>query len=124
MTRESGSLFLEALVATVILATMTLALLLGYKDNARALEQLDTRGQALLVAQSRLDDAVTRLTPGTRASRGRDGAFGWRVEITPLAAPASNAGRLQQVTVHVRHAAGGADLAVLRTLRLVREPAS
>jgi hypothetical protein len=115
---ERGSVLIEALVAIAVVA---LVLTWGYRAvggsalRARAAEASRT---AALIAQSRLATVGAEIPLAPGETRGRDGAFAWRVEVAPQAAQASTAGELYAVTVSVRDLGGVANRAVLRTLRV------
>ena len=115
---ERGSVLIEALVAIAIVA---LVLTWGYRavgDSAMRARAAEASRTAALIAQSRLAAVGAEIPLAAGETRGRDGAFAWRVEVAPRAAQASTAGELYGVTVSVRDLRGATDRAVLRTLRV------
>ena len=120
MHRQSGSLFIESLVAVLIVAMILAVTYRTVVDTSARSRQIEQRRTALLIAQSRLamvGDAIP-LGPGQVA--GVEAAYAWRVVIQPRSAglTESRAGRLSDVTVSVSPAAGGRALAVIRTVRV------
>ena len=124
MSDEKGSVFLEALVATAIVAAVlaTLFTTLSQADSRR--REIDARRTALMIARSELAavGAEIPLRPGQVA--GVEGDFAWRVTIEPGHADALDGDLAppSTVTVAVRAADGGADLATLTTLRVAPAP--
>jgi hypothetical protein len=122
---ERGSVFVEALTATAIVAAVTAAMLTTVGQAGARRQAVETRRAALMVARSQLAavGAAVPVRPGQL--EGADGDFVWRVTVEPW--PGDNAGEslagsLELVSVAVRPAAGGEDLAVLETLRLAPAP--
>jgi hypothetical protein len=125
MRSDSGSAFIEALVATAIVASV-MAAMFGAIDQAGVRRhQIESRRTALLIARSELAAVGDEIpvTPGQ--IDGAQGDFLWRVRIEPgqPSGPAGSlAGAPALVRVSVRAAAGGDDLVVLKTLRLAPAP--
>lgn len=121
--RDGGGVFIEALVATAIVAMILAATFRVIADGAARERRIDARRVALLVAQSELAavGADIPLIPGE--SSGLAGGFVWRVNVSSYdgAGAANDAGGLMKVHVSVRPRAGGADLVALDSLRLGRE---
>jgi|HubBroStandDraft_1064217.scaffolds.fasta_scaffold455284_2 hypothetical protein len=120
-SRDSGTVFIEALVSTAVVAAVLAALFAALQSAALHHRQIAERRDALLVAQSELAAVGTAIpvTPG--ALEGVDGDMRWRVRIDPpIESPLafSRAGAPSEVTVSVGLASGDTDLVVLRTLRL------
>jgi general secretion pathway protein I len=122
---ESGSVLLEALVSTLVVAAALGATFtaVGAADHQR--RQIDARRSALMIARSELAavGAEIPLRPGRVG--GVDGDFAWRIMIEPGQANALNgslAGPPATITVAVSAASGGPDLVVLRTLRASASP--
>ena len=118
---DTGSVFIETLVAAAIVALilgMTYRVLADTTGRGRMLE---ARRGALLVAQSKLAAVGSTVPMQAGIQGGVEAPFAWRVAIQPVATglSVSRAGTLAEVTVAVRRAEGGADLAVLRSRRLV-----
>ncbi|HZZ90155.1 MAG TPA: hypothetical protein VFE13_17635 [Caulobacteraceae bacterium] len=122
---EDGSILLEALVSTAVVAAVLAAMFtaIGQWDQQR--RQIDDRRTALMIARSQLAavGSALPLTPGRL--QGVEGDFVWSVGIEPGQANAldsSLAGSPSTVTVAVRRAAGGPSLALLRTQQLAGAP--
>ncbi len=115
-------MFIEALVATAIVAVVLAATFHAIVDGAARERMTESRRLALLVAQSELASvgADIPLDPGENA--GYAGDMVWRVDVSPYGeADAPNeAGALMKVRVAVRARTGGPDLMVLDSLRLAR----
>ena len=121
--RDGGDVFIEALVATAIVAMILAATFRVITDGAARERMTEGRRLALLVAKSELAavGADIPLAPGESAGFAGDQV--WRVDISPYAAAgaANSAGALMRVQVAVRSRAGGGDLVVLDSLRLAPE---
>jgi len=118
---ENGSVLLEALVSTAIVAAVLAAMFSAIAQWDQQRRQIDARRMALMIARSELAavGSALPLTPGR--AQGVEGAFVWTIAIEPgqdNALDSSLAGAVSTVTVSVRGAAGGPDLAVIRTQRL------
>lgn len=118
--RDEGSVLVEALAATAIVAMILLATFQATADSAVRRRTLEQRRDALLIAQSELATAGSVLPLVAGAVEGREGDDIWRVEMQPCGAGqgAGAAGRLFCVTVAVRAAVDGAPLASLASRRL------
>jgi hypothetical protein len=122
---DSGSAFIEALVATAIVASVMAAMFMAIDQAGARGRAVEGRRAALLIARSRLASVGPEIpvTPGQ--VEGASGNFLWRVRIEPDqqdALASSLAGAPSRVTVSVRRADGGGDLVVLKTLRLGAAP--
>jgi hypothetical protein len=119
--KDAGSVLVEAMVAVAVIAMMLAVTYRAVGESVLRARAAEASRAAVMIAQSRLAmvGAEIPLSPGQTA--GVDGDFTWRVAIEPAPEDASSMGRLMTVTAAVRDRAGGADRAVLRTLRL--EPA-
>lgn len=123
--RESGSVLLEALVSTAVVAAVLAAMFTAIGQSDAQRRQIDARRMALMIARSELAavGSVLPLRPGR--VEGAEGAFVWEVRIEPGrddALDSSLAGPPFAVTVTVRAVAGGPDLATLRTQQLPAAP--
>jgi hypothetical protein len=118
LRREAGSVLVEAMVATAVIAMMLAVTYRAVGESVLRSRAAEASRVAVMVAQSRLAmvGADIPLSPGE--TTGVDGDFTWRVEITPAPEDASAMGHLLAVTAAVRDRAGASDRAVLRTLRL------
>jgi Tfp pilus assembly protein FimT len=116
--REAGSALVEAMVAVAIITMMLAVTYRAVGESVLRARAAETSRTAAMIAQSRLAavGAEIPLTPGE--TTGVEGAFSWRIDIESADEDASATGRLLAVTASVRDRAGGADRAVLRTLRL------
>lgn len=119
MTRESGSILVESLVATAFLATV-LGSTLGVIADGRARDRAVTeRRLALLVARSQLAAAGAEGGLRVGSTEGVEGDFSWRVTVEPCGEGGlSTAGELQCLAAEVRSATDGPTLARLTTRRL------
>ncbi len=116
---DEGSVFIEALVATAIVAMVLGATFQIAGDSAARRRGLEARRDALLTAQSELAAVGSEipLSPGTVA--GTDGERAWQVDMQPCGGGnGGTAGRLYCVEVSVRAQQGGAPLVSLSTRRL------
>jgi len=122
---ETGSALVEALVATAIVAGAlgaTFEAVAAAEHRQAALEQ---RRLALMVARSRLAAVGVEIPAAPGELEGLDGDLSWRVRIEPAGPDPGVRSRLgapELVTVAVRPSRGGADLAVLKSLRLAAAP--
>ncbi len=118
--RDGGDVFVEALVATAIVAMILAATFHVIVEGAARERRLDSQRMALLVAKSELAavGADIPLAPGESA--GFAGNLVWRVNVSAYggAGPPNPAGALMKVHVSVRPRSGGPDLAGLDSLRL------
>lgn len=82
MRREAGFTLIEALVALAVLGVVLAAVLRAYGAGFRSAEQAEDRTRALLIAESRLAEALaTTIAPGEWS--GAQGPYGWRVVAAP-----------------------------------------
>lgn len=120
MRRDSGSVFVELMIAAAIVALSLAAMYRAIGDGALRNRQINQKQTALLVAQSELAavGSAIPLSPGTTG--GTDGPYAWRVDVEPFNgdADASDAGALWQVNVSVRALDGGNVLVSLTSLAL------
>lgn len=80
---ERGSILVETLIATAILAMILAAAFQTLHDSARRARRVSDQRIALLIAQSRLAEYPLN-RPAARGSRsGSDQGFLWRVDIVP-----------------------------------------
>lgn len=119
--RDGGDVFVEALVASAIVAMILAATFRVVGDGAARERMIESRRLALLVAKSELAAVGTEIPLAPGESAGFAGDQVWRVEISPYDAggAANSAGALMRVQVAVRRRAGGGNLVVLESLRLV-----
>jgi general secretion pathway protein I len=87
--REAGFSLLEVLVAFVILALVAGALFELFGGALRNAGAAGDWSRAVLVAQSRLEEAASTqpLKPGTASGTDDDGRFAWQVSIDPYTPP-------------------------------------
>ena len=104
LSNERGSVFLEALVGSAIVAFAVLAMLQSVSSSARSDRHVDDSRLATLLAQSQLATvgSAVPLAPGT--SSGSDGRFDWTITV----APAGNGEAAQVRVFDVRVAVGRA----------------
>lgn len=117
---ESGSVFVESIIAAAIVAMALATTFRVIADSAARDRAIEARRAALLVAQSELDAVGSEipLVPGRTA--GVAGDMVWRVAVFPYpeGGEANAVGILWRVAVTVGPRAGGPDLATLESLRL------
>ena len=118
--RENGSVLIEAMVASVIVALMLAAMYAAIADTARGSAHAIEKRTALMIAQSELAAVGSAVPLSLGITGGVQGPYAWRIDIEPYSAipDASNAGQLWEVTVSVRATDGKADLVTLRSLEL------
>ena len=118
---DHGSVFVEALVATAIVAAV-LGLMFNAIEAAGARRHaIEIRRTALMIARSELAAVGTEIPVNPGEIEGVEGDFTWRVRIEPgrgAGLGQSLAGTPALVTVSVRTSSGGADLVALKSLRL------
>ena len=120
---DTGSVFVETLIAAAIVATALGSTFRVIADSAARERGAQARRTALLIAQSELADVGSEIPVAPGQSAGTWGDFVWRVDVEPYGAgeSANPVGDLYEVTVHVHPRSGGPALATLRSLRLGRE---
>jgi general secretion pathway protein I len=118
--RDNGSVLIETMVASVIVALMLAAMYSAIADSARANAHATEKRTALMIAQSELAAVGSALPLSPGVTGGVQGPYAWRVEIEPYAAAEgpSDAGPLWEVTVSVRTTDSKADLVTLRSLEI------
>lgn len=117
---QSGSAFLEAVVASAIVAGALGAMYQVMTDGAARSRMAEDKRLGLLVAESRLAAVGAEIPVSTGSMAGVEGPFVWEVAISPyrVAAGRSNAGDVYLVSVAVRLRGGSANVVELRSLRL------
>jgi hypothetical protein len=118
--RDSGSVLIEAMVASVIIAMMLAAMYSAIEAAAKGNAHATEKRIALMIAQSELAAVGSTLPLSSGVTGGVQGPYAWRVEIEPYAeAPApTDAGELWQVIVSVRSGDSNVDLVTLRSLQM------
>lgn len=118
---DTGSALVEAVVSAAVVAMVLLAVFHTQGDSERRHEAFAQRRMALMIARSQLSAVGSAIPTLPGESAGLDGDYSWRVRIEPSdEGSEQGAAPLDLVTVSVRRGQGGADLAVLKTLRLER----
>lgn len=113
---ERGSVLIEALIASLIVAATVGTAFEVIGGTAARTAALGDRQRAMLVAQSQLAGANLAVAlDGTRTS-GIDGDLAWTLTVAP--APGYAPEPMAAVTVRVVRARGGPVLATLSTLRM------
>ncbi len=112
---DRGSVFIEALVASAIIALAVLAMLQSMVQTARRDKAMDDRRMALLVAQSELAAVGSAIPLEAQFTSGNDGPYAWTVSVRPL----SRSGALVtfDVSVAVRRPPLGNALVTLHSMR-------
>ncbi|MFY9352627.1 MAG: hypothetical protein WBL20_14650 [Sphingobium sp.] len=80
---ERGSILVETLIATAILAMILAAAFQTLHDSARRARRVSDQRIALLIAQSRLAEYPLNRPPASGSRSGTDHGFIWRVEVGP-----------------------------------------
>ena len=122
--RDSGAVFVEALVAAAIVAMILAATFRVIADTAARDRMAEARQGALLVAQSQLAAVGADIPLSEGRTSGLAGDLLWRVDIAPAGQFGDDnaAGSLWRVAVSVRPRAGGVPLIVLRACAWARTP--
>ncbi|WP_419827477.1 hypothetical protein [Sphingomonas sp.] len=119
MSREEGSIVIEAMVAALIVAALAGTLFETVAANARTGRRVAEAERALLVARSRLAAAGVETPLATGIVEGRDGDLAWRVAVEPYEGDgASDVDPVSRVTVSVRDLRARVPLATLTSLRI------
>lgn len=82
-SNDSGSAFIEALVASAIVAMAMMTMLQSTAQSASRERAVESRRLAMLVAQSQLATVGTLIPISPGETNGSDGEFVWRVSISP-----------------------------------------
>lgn len=115
---DRGSAFIEALVASAIVAMAMMAMLQSTAQSASRERAVESRRLAMLVAQSQLAAVGTLIPASPGETSGSDGEFVWRVTISPYA---EDAGLL---LVDVSVGVGGRSLVDSQSVMLAAQPGS
>jgi general secretion pathway protein I len=118
MTGERGSVLVEALVSTTIVAAAMAAMFTAVDESDGHRREIAARRMALMIARSELAAVGSAIPLRPGQVDGAEGDFVWRVRVEPGQADALDSSLVappSTVTVTVRAAAGGPDLAMLRT---------
>jgi general secretion pathway protein I len=104
MRNDSGSVFIESMVAAAIVALALGAMYRVIEDGAMRNRMVNEKQTALLIAQSELAAVGSAIPLAQGMTGGTEGPYAWRIDIAPsgLAGAASSSGELWQVTVSVR----------------------
>ncbi len=114
---QSGFSLVETLIATAIIAGMTMMAFQTISANAQATRLMIDRRAAVLVAKSALDSAIGSTD---MARTGASGALQWRLSVEPYQPRANGAPPLDRVTVIVASAQSGRSVLRLSSLRVGR----
>jgi type II secretory pathway pseudopilin PulG len=114
---ERGSIFLEALVATAIVALILGATFQTVADSANRHRRTEARRYAMMIARSQLAAVGSAVPLGTGTVKGTDGGDVWQVDMQPCGS-ASSAGVLYCIAVTVHGSDGGPPLISLNSRRL------
>ena len=116
---EDGSVFIEALASTAIVALILAAVFRVSADSAVHHRMVEERRYALMIARSELAAVGSAIPLATGSMEGTDGQDIWRVDMQPCDSDAaSNVGALYCVEVSVRKAQDQAPLITLSSRRL------
>ncbi len=113
---EWGFSLIETLIALAIVASMTAALVNTTAQDARTRQAVQQRRQALMIAQSALDQMADIGAP----TGGQMGDYGWQISRQPYgASDPLDRHPLEQLTVAVSASgARGRDIVRLSTVRI------
>ena len=117
--RESGSIFVETMIAAAIVAISLGSMYSAVGDSARRDRLVQQKHSAILIAQSELAavGSVIPLSPGMTG--GVAGPYAWRVDVAPYRGLQGGvAGQLMEVTASVRALDGATDIVTLKSLAL------
>lgn len=126
---ERGSVLVEAMVGSAIIAMTLVAMYSAIIESARHNQAAEERRNALMIAQSELAAVGTLIPAAPGVTEGTQGDFIWRVDIEPWAAGQQQGGGFGMapnpagVLCVVRVSVGDQKrrpLAVLNTLTLAR----
>ena len=120
MRGDAGTAFIDTLVAAAVVSLALGTMYEAIADSVHRDRVIEDRRTALMIARSELAAVGSELPIAAGTTRGVQGAFAWRVQMSPQtddATTTSSAGILWSVTVSVGRTAGPA-LVTLRTLRL------
>jgi hypothetical protein len=115
MRGESGSVFVESMIAAAIVALALAAMYRAIGDGAMRDHKLNQKQTALLIAQSELSAVGSEIPLSVGTTGGTEGPYAWSVDIEPYNGEndASDAGDLYAVKVSVSPADGGQELVSL-----------
>ncbi|MFZ4689188.1 MAG: hypothetical protein ACOYLS_08110 [Polymorphobacter sp.] len=113
---ETGAVFVETLVAVLIVAAMAGLWFDTLAQGARQQRALSDRRIAMLVVQSRMATVGVLTADGSGDDRGSDAGMDWRISREPF--PQAGQG-IDRVTVSAGRS-GEAALATLQSLRTGR----
>jgi hypothetical protein len=110
---DRGSVFLEALVGSAIVAFAVLAMVQSVVTGARSDRGIESHRLATLLAQSELASvgSAVPLAPGT--AEGSDSRFSWTISV----AQAGGGAHVQLFDVTVRVREGGREVLALHSLK-------
>ena len=115
---ETGSVFIETVVALALLAAVLAGTFQVLADSAARRHEIAARREALMVARSALETVGSATPYRFGATDGVDGQIMWRIQMQPCSTDRSGAGALYCVTVSAGDARGGPPLVTLQTRRL------
>jgi len=117
---ETGFGLVETLIAVAIIATVTIVTFQSIVMNARAMQAVEDRRTAVLVAKSALDAAVGGSVGIDGPRSGNDGRMHWQVAVTPFQSRLGNAPPLDLITATVTLQGTERPILQLRTLKIGR----
>ena len=119
MRRDSGSIFIDTMIAAAIVAVSLGAMCQVIANSAARHRMTESRRTALMIAQSELAAVGSAIPISVGQVSGAEGRYVWLIDIEPRDAgfTQSKAGSLWTVSVVVR-AQGEGELARLESLRL------
>ncbi len=120
-SQESGSIFIETLIASAIIALMLAATFRSIGDASLRTQKAEERREALLVAQSQMASAGITQPLSAGGTSGIDGDMAWQLDVAPytFASDENDVGQLARVRVTVKRRGTDRDLITLSSLRLL-----
>lgn len=119
---EQGSIFIETLVATAIVAAMLGALFGIMRDSNSDVRAANDRIRAVQVGESIMAGLGSAIPLAVGSTSGIDGDLAWQLTVAPYESSLvpSTAGRLLRVDVQVRRQDQQASLLTLHSLRTAK----
>ncbi len=118
--RRSGSVLVEALVATAIVALVLVGVLRAIEDSLMRHRTVETRRTALMIARSKMAEVGFSIPLSEGALAGEEDGYIWRTAVRSCSGEVADslAGRLYCVDVDVRPSGGDRASVTLASRRL------
>lgn len=115
---ERGSILIEVLVALAVVTIILGAVYQAVGQSALQSRAAEAKRRALMVAESQIAAVGSVIPAQPGRTRGLSSDLAWQVDIAPLPAATSSAGRLLNVTVRVTPPQSERAAIILRTVML------